>query len=71
MELKLVENWRGLWRAWSLRFAALGLLLPDLLQIVADNTDVLAGFGDGWRSAIRVACLLGVVVSRPIRQAAL
>lgn len=71
MNVKLIAGWRNLWRAWSIQAAALGLLLPELLQLVADNTDVLTGFGAGWKSAIRMTALVGVILLRPIRQAAL
>lgn len=27
MKIKLVPNWRGLWRAWSVRLTALGTLI--------------------------------------------
>jgi len=70
MKIELVPNWRKLWRSWSLRFAALGAALPELLQLVADNTDSLAWFDDGYKSGIRLACLVLVIVLRPVKQEA-
>lgn len=64
----LVEGWRSLWRAWSVQIAALGLVLPEILQILADNTDLLTGFDAGHKSLIRLACLVGVVLLRPVKQ---
>ena len=69
--MTLVDNWRSLWRAWSMRFAALGIALPELLQLVADNTDSLQWLDGGYKSAIRLACLVGVVLLRPVKQGAL
>ena len=67
----LVNNWRNLWKSWSVQFAALGLVLPEVLQFLADNTDSLFGLDAGWKSIIRMVCLIGVIVCRPLRQPAL
>ena len=69
--MKLVENWRKLWKAWSLQLAALGIALPELLQLIADNTDSLEWLDGGYKSGIRLACLIGVVLARPVKQRAL
>lgn len=69
--MKLVENWRKLWKTWSLQLAALGIALPELLQLIADNTDSLQWLDGGYKSGIRLACLIGVVLLRPIKQEAL
>lgn len=70
MSLSLVPNWRKLWKSWSLRFAALGAALPELLQLIADNSDTLPWFNDGYKSGIRLACLILVIVLRPVHQEA-
>lgn len=69
--MKLVEDWRKLWKTWSLQLAALGIALPELLQIIADNTDSLEWLDGGYKSGIRLACLIGVVLVRPVKQEAL
>lgn len=66
----LVENWKTLWKAWSMWFATAGLALPEILQFVADNTDLLTGLDSGHKSLIRMACLVGVILCRPIKQPA-
>lgn len=66
----LVKNWKALWKSWSMQFAALGLVLPEVLQIVADNTDQLSFLDGGYKSGIRLACLIGVILFRPIKQPA-
>jgi len=67
--MRLVENWRAvLAKAWSVQLAALGIALPELLQVIADNTDSLSWLDGGYKSGIRLACLLGVVLLRPIKQ---
>jgi hypothetical protein len=69
--MKLVENWHTLWRAWSMRIAALGILTPEVLQLIADNTDSLEWLDGGYKSGIRLVCLIGVVLARPVKQGAL
>lgn len=69
--MKLVEDWRKLWKTWSLQLAALGIALPELLQLIADNTDSLQWLDGGYKSGIRLACLIGVVLLRPVKQGAL
>lgn len=71
MTIRLIANWRTLWKAWSMRIAAVGVVLPELLQIVADNTDSLEWLDSGYKSGIRLACLIGVVLARPVKQGAL
>ena len=71
MTIKLIDGWRSLWRAWTVQLAALGIALPELLQLVADNTDLLMGFDAGYKSLIRLACLVGVVLLRPVKQVVL
>jgi hypothetical protein len=68
--MQLVHNWKSLWRAWSMWFATLGLALPELLQLLADNTSLLL-LSDGHKNWIRIACLVGVIVFRPIQQRAM
>ena len=71
MNIKLIDGWRSLWRAWSIQLAALGIALPELMQLIADNTDLLIGFDAGYKSLIRLACLVGVVLLRPVKQVVL
>ena len=69
--MTLIDDWHKLWRSWSVIAAVVGAALPELLQVVADNSDLLPGLTVGDKSGIRLACLVLVVVVRPIRQAAL
>lgn len=71
MRFKLIDGWRLLWRAWSMRIAALGVVLPEILQLIADNTGSIDWLDNGWKSMIRMACLIGVVLARPIKQVAI
>ena len=68
MPINLTPNWRRLWRAWSMQLAVLGVALPELLQLVVENIDSLGGFDSSTKNAIRLACLVGVVLLRPIKQ---
>ena len=69
--LTLVADWHKLWRSWSVIVALIGAALPELLQLVADNSDALPGLTAGDKSGIRLVCLVLVVVLRPIRQKSL
>lgn len=69
--MTLVENWKAvLLQSWSVRFAGLGVVLPEILQFIADNTEMLTSLDAGHKSLIRMACLVGVILCRPIKQAA-
>jgi hypothetical protein len=65
----LVPNWRRLWRAWSVRFAAIGIIVPELLQLIADNADSLGWLKD-WTGTVRLVCLVLVLLLRPVKQEA-
>lgn len=69
--MKLVEEWKSLWKSWSVQLAAVGILLPDLLQVIADNSALLPWFDDGMKSGLRLACLILIVLLRPIKQKSL
>ncbi len=71
MKLTLVENWKQLWKSWSIQIAALGVYLPELLAVIADNVDFLPVVDDTMKSIIRALCLVGVVLVRPIKQKSL
>ena len=66
--MTLVQDWHRLWKSWSVMVALLGAVLPELLQLVADNTDLMPWLTSGDKSTIRLACLVLVVVLRPIQQ---
>jgi hypothetical protein len=55
------------YKAWSWIAGLTGLAAPEILQIIADNTSIL-WFDDATKSAIRIACLIAVVLLRPINQ---
>jgi hypothetical protein len=68
----LIDNWWSvMWRAWSMRVAALGLVLPEVLQFIADNTDMLTSLDAGYKSIIRMVALVLVILLRPLRQQSL
>lgn len=69
--IKLVEDWKSLWKSWTIQLAALGIALPDLLQVIADNSSLIPGWDDGYKSGVRLACLVLIVLLRPVKQASL
>lgn len=71
MRIDLIDGWKRLWRAWTMWAAATGILLPEILQVIADNSASLEWLDAGWKSIIRLACLIGVVLLRPVKQIAL
>ena len=68
--MKLVSNWRNLWRAASVQVLALGAVLPEVLQLIADNSDLLIWLDDGYKSGIRLTCMIVALLLRPIKQTA-
>lgn len=69
MKITLVENWRHLWKAASIQILALGAVLPEVLQLVADNSSLIPWLDDGYKSAIRLVCMVLAILFRPVRQA--
>ena len=69
MRIRLVENWRNLWKAASVQVLALGALLPEVLQLIADHSDLMVWFDDGYKSGIRLACMVAALLLRPVKQA--
>lgn len=69
--MKLVENWRKLWKSWTVLLASAGIFLPDILQIVAENIDGIPLIDAGHKSLIRLACLILIVLLRPVKQESL
>ncbi|MDO9100516.1 MAG: hypothetical protein Q7V53_07270 [Caldisericota bacterium] len=63
--MTLVENW---WKAWSIRIAAAGLALPEILQVIANNSELLVFLPPDWRGYIYMAALIGAILVRPIKQ---
>ena len=68
MKIQLIDGWKRLWKAWTIQLAAIGIVLPDALQLIADNTSTLAWLDDGYKSGIRLACLVLIVLLRPVKQ---
>lgn len=69
--MKLVDNWRKLWKSWTVLLASTGIFLPDILQIVAENIDGIPLIDAGHKSLIRLACLIAIVLLRPVKQESL
>jgi hypothetical protein len=69
--MKLVENWRKLWKSWTVMLATAGIFVPDILQIVAENIDGIPLIDTGHKSLIRLACLILIVLLRPVKQESL
>ena len=69
--MKLVENWKKLWKSWTMMLATAGIFLPDILQIVAENIDGIPMIDTGHKSLIRLACLILIVLLRPVKQESL
>ena len=70
MKITLVDNWRNLWKAASIQVLALGAVLPEVLQLVADNSSLIPWLDDGYKSGIQLACMVLAMVLRPVKQAA-
>lgn len=70
--MKLVSNWRAiLLKSWSVRLAALGFILPSILQVLADNIDSFPGIDGGTKSIIRTVFLVLIPLARVIHQPAI
>ena len=70
MHIELIPHWKSLWRAASVQLIALGVLLPEILQLIQTNLDTLPWLDDGYKSGIRLACMILALVMRPVKQVA-
>lgn len=43
-------------------------VLPEVLQLVADNSGLIPWLDDGYKSGIRLACMVLAIVLRPVKQ---
>jgi hypothetical protein len=69
--MKLVENWKKLWKSWTVMLATAGIFVPDVLQIIAENIDGIPLIDTGHKSLIRLTCLIAIVLLRPVKQESL
>lgn len=65
---QLVSNWKSLWKAASVQILAVGAVLPEILQALADNTGLLPQLDAGTKDGIRLAAIIVAIVVRPIKQ---
>jgi len=63
--MKLVDKW---WKAWTVRVAAAGVALPEILQLIAENTALIPFLPVEWQGLIRPVALVLVLILRPIKQ---
>lgn len=60
MKFELVENWRKLWRADSVRLMLAALLAPEFLEYVASNLAMLPGAAE-HKESLRIV-LIGLAM---------
>lgn len=71
MKLELVDDWKRLWKSFTVMLATAGIFVPDILQILAENIDGIPLIEADHKSLIRLACLVLIVVLRPVKQSSL
>ena len=71
MRLQLVEHWQRFYKAWTVQVAALGVLLPEILGLIADNSHALPWVDEEVKSVIRLCCLISIPVLRVLKQRSL
>lgn len=59
------------WKSWSWIAASIGVLLPEVLQILADHSSLIPFIDAEYKDAIRLVALVLVVMLRPIPQKSL
>jgi hypothetical protein len=65
---QLVDNWKTLWKSLVMWSAGVGLVLPEILQLITDQTQAMASLDADTKNWIRIVCLALVIVFRPIKQ---
>ena len=71
IRLTLVPGWKKLYKWWSVQVALIGLALPEVLSMIADNSHFLPWLDDEIKAAIRIGCLVAVPLVRAIQQRSL
>lgn len=66
--MKLIPKF---WRSWSWLVASIAIVLPELVQLVADHSDLIPGIGQECKDTTRLVALVLVVFLRPIAQRSL
>ncbi len=69
--MTLVSNWPALWKSYTVLAAFAGLALPEVLQFVADHTELFGWMDDDYKMAMRMACLVLIPILRAIKQPSL
>lgn len=64
----LIPDWKRIYRMWSVQVAAIGVALPEVLGMIADNSHYLPWLDDDIKAAIRIGCLVAVPLVRAIQQ---
>lgn len=73
--MKLVFSYSELKDRWSAQLLAIGLLFPDVLEVVvsalnffAENSHTIPGLSADAKSWLRIACMVGALIVLPIQQ---
>lgn len=66
--MKLVKNWKSLYRTWTVKLATAGLIAPEVLQLIADNTDKVPKLSLEDENTLRLICLCLIIVFRHVNQ---
>lgn len=66
--MKLVKRF---YRSWSWIAASVGVVLPEIIQVISDNSALITYLDPDTTNLIRLGCLILVIVLRPIKQKSL
>ena len=73
--MKLVFKYSELKDRWSAQLLAIGLLLPDVLDVIvsllnffAENSHAIPGLDASTKSWLRIGCMVGALIVLPIQQ---
>lgn len=63
------KNWKAiLLKAWSMWWAWVGVFTPEVLQLISNEVHTLTWLDADAKSAVRLACLVLVIITRPMKQ---
>ena len=68
MNITLIDNWQKIFKRWSFWLATASAALPEIMQFIAQNTDLIPWIDADTKGLLRLALTIAAIMAMPIRQ---